>query len=112
MERYHGPLRRAYYNIIKAEVGDFVTSNQRLQLAFKAVNDSAGPDGLIPTPLVFGAYPRMSHDSSPSLSATQRAEALRKATSEAQKILATRQVVEALVSRNGPNAMPLHKLTL
>jgi hypothetical protein len=28
-------------------------------MAFKAINDTAGPDGLVPTLLVFGAYPRM-----------------------------------------------------
>ena len=28
-----------------------------LQMAVKAINDSAGPDGLIPMLLVFGAYP-------------------------------------------------------
>jgi hypothetical protein len=35
-------------------------------MAVKAVNDSAGPDGLVPTLLVFGAYPRMTDDSPPS----------------------------------------------
>ena len=29
-------------------------------MAVKAVNDTAGPDGLVPTLLVYGAYPRMS----------------------------------------------------
>ncbi|KAI2634264.1 hypothetical protein GGS26DRAFT_553076 [Hypomontagnella submonticulosa] len=28
-------------------------------MAVKAVNDTAGPDGLVPTLLVFGAYPRL-----------------------------------------------------
>jgi hypothetical protein len=31
-----------------------------LQMAVKAVNDTAGPDGITPTLLVFGAFPRMS----------------------------------------------------
>jgi hypothetical protein len=31
-----------------------------LQLAVKAVNDTASPNGLVPTLLVFGAYPRLS----------------------------------------------------
>jgi len=28
-------------------------------MAFKVINDSVGPNGLIPTLLVFGAYPYM-----------------------------------------------------
>ena len=28
-------------------------------MAFKAINDSVGPNSLIPTLLVFGAYPRI-----------------------------------------------------
>jgi hypothetical protein len=28
-------------------------------MAFKVINDSAGPGGLVPILLVFGAYPRM-----------------------------------------------------
>ena len=30
-------------------------------MAVKAVNDTAGPDGLVPTLLVYGAYPRISN---------------------------------------------------
>ena len=29
-------------------------------MAVKAVNDTASPDGLVPTLLVYGAYPRIS----------------------------------------------------
>jgi len=28
-------------------------------MAFKAINDTAGPEGLVPTLLVFRAYPQM-----------------------------------------------------
>ena len=48
-------------------------------MAVKAVNDTAGPNGLIPTLLVFGAYPRMTEESAPSPSIIQRAEAIHKA---------------------------------
>jgi hypothetical protein len=30
-------------------------------MAVKAVNDTAGPNGLVPTLLVYGAYPRISN---------------------------------------------------
>jgi len=51
-------------------------------MAVKAVNDSAGPDGIVPTLLVFGAYPRMTDINPPAPSVTKRAEAIRAATRE------------------------------
>ena len=36
-----------------------------LQMAIKAVNDSTGLDGLMPTLLVFGAYPWITNNSPP-----------------------------------------------
>ena len=67
VKRYHGSVRRAY-QIITAEVPD-VSKDTALQMAFKAVNDSTGPDGLVPTLLVYGAYLRMSESDkhSPSI---------------------------------------------
>ncbi|POS84970.1 hypothetical protein EPUL_002442 [Erysiphe pulchra] len=57
-------------------------------MAVKAVNDSVRPDRIVPTILVFGAYPRMTKNSPPSLSVTSRAEAIRKATKYIQRIQA------------------------
>ena len=67
VERYYAPLRRAY-KIISSELED-ASEELILQMAVKAVNDSAGPDGLVPTLLVFSAYPRITNDSllSPSI---------------------------------------------
>jgi hypothetical protein len=59
VERAHTTLRRAY-QIVKEELGDTTSKEPCLQMAVKAMNDTAGPDGLVPTLLVFGAYPRMS----------------------------------------------------
>jgi len=101
VERYHAPLRRAY-EIISFELKG-ASEELILQMAVKAVNDSAGPDGLVPTLLVFSAYPRMTNDSPPSPSVVQRAEAIRKATKEVRRLYATRQVNDALGMRNGPN---------
>jgi hypothetical protein len=80
-------------------------------MAVKAVNDSAGPDGLVPTLLVFGAYPRMTDDSLPSLSIVQRAEAIRKATKEV-RLYATRQVSDVLETRNGLDTSAILSLPL
>lgn len=41
---------------MKKELPD-ISPKAALQMAVKAVNDTAGPDGLVPTLLVFGAYP-------------------------------------------------------
>jgi hypothetical protein len=51
-------------------------------MAVKAINDTAGPDGLVPTLLIFGAYPRMTSMDPPSLSIVKRAIAIRKAMDE------------------------------
>jgi hypothetical protein len=45
----------------------------------KAVNNLAGPDGIIPTLLVFKAYPCITRDSLPSPSITKQAKAIYKA---------------------------------
>lgn len=116
LERYHAPLRRAY-EIITAELRDSVSSEARLQMALKAVNDTVGPDGLVPTLLVFGAYPRVVMDSPPSPSMIHRSQAIQKATKELRKMAAERQVRDALNTRNGPSvedvlALPLQSEVL
>jgi len=55
VERYYTPLCRVY-KIISSELED-ASEELTLQIAIKAVNDSAGLDGLVPILLVFGAYP-------------------------------------------------------
>ena len=44
------------YKIISLELKD-ASKELTLQIAIKAINNSAGLDRLIPTLLVFGAYP-------------------------------------------------------
>ncbi|KAI0992762.1 hypothetical protein K3495_g15423, partial [Podosphaera aphanis] len=92
VERYHAPLRRAYKIITDELKSQNVSKNIRLQLAVKAVNDSAGYDGLVPTLLVFGTYPRLASTDIPSLSTAQRAKAIKLAMTEVAKLRAKRQV--------------------
>lgn len=56
-ERYHGPLRSTFRKI-KASRAD---ANKRLALALsvKAMNDTLGPEGLVPSALVFGEFPQI-----------------------------------------------------
>jgi hypothetical protein len=72
-------------------------------MAVKTVNDIAGPDGYMPTLLVFGAYPRISANLPLSPTVTQRAEAIRKAMAKVRKLIASRDVKAALRARNGPD---------
>ena len=64
VKKYYAPIRRAYEIIIK-ELGGTGPRAHRLQMAIKAVNDTANPNGLVLTLLVFGAYPKINMDSLP-----------------------------------------------
>jgi hypothetical protein len=111
IEKYHAPLRRAF-EVITADLGNTITSDHVLQMAVKAVNDTAGPNGLVPTLLVFGTFPRISSTSPPSPSIIARGEAVRKAMAEIHKLKAERQVTNALAARNGPNVEDVLQLPL
>lgn len=81
IERYHGAIRRAY-EVITGDLGRTMTPENTLQMAVKADNDTAGPDGLVPTLLIYGTYPRLTKTSQPLPSITARATAIRKAMTE------------------------------
>jgi hypothetical protein len=100
-KRYHAPLCRAW-DILHVELAGTMSDEAILQMAVKAINNTAGPDGLVPTLLVFGAYPHMTTESPPSPSMVKRSEAIQKATKALRKIAAERQVADALNTRNGP----------
>jgi hypothetical protein len=77
VERYHGQLRQAY-KILSSKL---LSANKEaiLQMAVKAVNDSAGLDGIVLTLLIFRAYLCITRDSPPSPFITEQAEAIHKA---------------------------------
>ena len=101
IERSHAPLRRVF-DILWKELGDRTDQETVLQMAVKALNDTAGPDGLVPTLLVFGAYPRIDEHSPPSPEIQARAEAVRKAMKMLRKIRADVDIARALNTRSGP----------
>jgi hypothetical protein len=112
VERYHAPLRRAY-EILKEELKDeHINKEMILQMAVKTVNDSARPDRIVLTLLVFGSYPRMTEIDAPSPTIVKRAEAIRAATKEVRLLHAKRQVNDALAIRNRPNTMATVDLPL
>jgi hypothetical protein len=76
VERYYTPLRRAY-KIIRTELKEEgIDDEVCLQIAVKAINDTAGPNSLVPTLLVFKAYPRMTSTDPPVLSIIKRSKAI------------------------------------
>jgi hypothetical protein len=101
VERYHVPLRRAF-DIVSKELPQ-LGKEERLQMAVKAVNDTAGPNGLTPTLLVFGAYPRMSREHQPTATNEQRAAVIRQAIAEVRKCHAARKITDALCTTNRPD---------
>lgn len=111
VERYHDPLRRAY-KIIKAELPSS-DPEEALQYAVKSLNDSVGPDGLVPTLLVYGALPRLGLPTDkPAPGTMERAVAVRKASESMSRYFARRQVRDALRTPNGPNVTDIHQAPL
>ncbi len=110
VEQYYGLLRRVYEIL----TNELLSTNKDvlLQIAVKAINDLAGPNGIVPTLLVFRAYPRLTKDLLPLPSVTERAKAIYKAIKEVRRIYTKRQVKEALAMRNGLNTYKLHELPL
>ena len=79
-------------------------------MAFKAFNDTASLDSLVPTLLVFGAYPQIAKLDTPSPTVIQRANAVKKAIAEIHKLYTERQVADALNIQNGPKIDTIYDL--
>ncbi len=110
MKRYHDSLRRMYA-IITTEISN-IDLEIALQMTFKVINDSIEFDELIFTLLVFDVYPRMIEMNASLFTITQRAIAMRKAMKEVQKSIATRQMNDALNTRNDLIIILIHELSL
>jgi hypothetical protein len=66
-------LHKAYQIITEKLQGLGTTKELNLQIAVKAVNNTAGLNSLVLTLLVFGAYPRISMFDPPAPTITQQA---------------------------------------
>lgn len=99
-ERYHAPLRRIYLKILE----DYPHLDQdiALQLSVKSINDTMGPEGLVPSLLVFGQLPRFPPHSSTLLSHSDRLNAINIARREMADITATLRIQRALRSKLPP----------
>lgn len=109
VERYHTPLKRSY-GIIRAELPK-LSDDEILQYAIKSLNDSVGPDGLVPTLLVYGALPRLGLPTDKLASGVfERAVGERKATEAMSRHFVKRQIRDSVRSRNGPDVSEIHKV--
>lgn len=68
VKKYHVAVRRAFH-IIKKE-SPIMDDDDELQMAVKSINDSTGPDGLLPTLLVFWAITRLGLPNDPQKPST------------------------------------------
>lgn len=87
VKRYHRPLRQVY-SIITTKIPG-IKPDFALQISFKVINNSVGLNKLVPTLLVFDAYPKMTKQDAPSLSVIQHAIAMQKAIDEVRKFTAS-----------------------
>ena len=81
-------------------------------MAVKAINNTAGLDGLVPTLLVYRAYPRISNLDPPTPSIIKQAAIIQKAIAEIVKLWAKQTVNNALYYHNGPNITLVYDLLL
>ena len=81
-------------------------------MAVKAVNNTASPNRLVPTLLVYRAYLRISKLDPPTPSIIVRAAIIQKAIAEIVKLRAKQTINNALYYRNGPNTTLVHNLPL
>jgi hypothetical protein len=101
VERYYTPLRQAF-KIITKELPR-VSKQFVLKIAIKAINNTAGPDGLIPTLLVFSTYPRIATTDTPSFTVIKRGKAITKAIKQIAELHTKRQVTDVLRQQNKLN---------
>ncbi|CDF36780.1 unnamed protein product [Chondrus crispus] len=96
-ERYHHYLRRIFRKI-RDEFPD-IPMKDALRLATKAMNDTAGPKGLVPSLLVFGVMPRILLPGSVQLPGqVQRMNAMQAARKDMSKEVARSRLSTALRS--------------
>jgi hypothetical protein len=81
-------------------------------MAIKAVNNTAGPDGLVPTLLVYRAYPRISKLDPPAPSIIDQAAVIQKVIAKIVKLRAKQTINNALYYYNRPNITLVYNLPL
>jgi hypothetical protein len=103
-ERYHDPLRRVYHKVRKEFPS--MSLELALRLAVKAMNDTMGPNGLVPSLLVFGMVPRFPIIDANVSDKEQRRLSMKVSREEYQNLVAEMRVKAALL-HNLPAAADL-----
>jgi hypothetical protein len=78
IKQYYGFSHRVYKIIYDKFRGTKTNIKISFQITVKTINDSAGPDGIIPILLVFRAYPRITNNSTPFFIVIKRAKTIKK----------------------------------
>lgn len=101
-ERYHAFLKRIFH---KARTDSQILSDEyALALLLKAVNDTAGPNGPVPTMLPSGVLPRLPFSPLPHPGNIHRMESLRTARAEMARTVADERIRQSLRSSVPPAA--------
>ena len=79
-------------------------------MAIKAINNTTSPNGLVPTLLVYRAYPKISNLDPPTPSIIEQAAVIQKAITEIVKLQAKQTINSTLHYHNGLNITSVHDL--
>lgn len=109
--RYHAPFQRSY-KVRTAGLNYSSSLNHVLYITVKAVNDTAGFDGLVPTVLVFETNVRIADTFLPSSSLANRVAAFSKTMAQVCRIEAKGQILNALATYYGPEVTDIMQHSL
>lgn len=99
-DTYHAMIRVIYNKVSM----DYSSSSPQIRLAMiiMAMNDNSGPQGLVPSLLVFGMIPRFISDKTDLPNCKQRMEIMKTARKEYEQIIGERRVQNALNKKVPP----------
>ena len=100
-ERYHSFLRKIFHKIESSHPS--YSASHVLSIAVRVMNDTAGPNGLVPTLLVFGILPRIPLIPTQLPSQVARFKVMKEARTEMMRIVAKSKLKTALKG-NVPSA--------
>ena len=87
-----------------------ISKKLKLQMTVKAVNDTANPNDLVFTLLIFEAYSRMHHLDPSASNIIQRVATISKTMDEMKKMMTEKQVRDVLNIKNGSIVNHFHDL--
>lgn len=96
-ERYHDPLRRIFRKVTHGHPG--YPKNLVLAIANKAMNDTMGPEGIVPSLLVFGNMPRFPASPSQNHEQSERIAMMQTARLEMEKITSRLRIKKVLKTK-------------